>query len=174
MAFVTLPRNDLFALECTTPDPETGAAITNQEPKQPYANSSASQSGPKCKHYRLPHHAKPDKMNLAHKSAEGLGKSSLATYPARAGHVPRKRFAIGVRGNSIHEVTGSESGNDSIASRSGTKCGCLYCSTVPPLRASRRFWNSNHDPAGKRMVRTGPSLRVLRLLEYSTFWLQSR
>ena len=47
--------------------------------------------------------------------------------------------------------------------------GCLYCSTVPPLLASRRFWNSDQEPGGMRTIRTGPSRRVSWRLAYSRF-----
>ena len=37
-----------------------------------------------------------------------------------------------------------------MAPGSGIRCGCLYCSTVPPLRANRRFWNSAQEPSADR------------------------
>ena len=72
------------------------------------------------------------------------------------------------RTSAHHAETGSSGRKLAIASRSGIRCGCLYCSTVPPLRARRRFWNSAQDRRAGGCVRTGPSLRVSRLLSYST------
>ena len=63
----------------------------------------------------------------------------------------------------------SQKVKDSITLRSGIKCGCLYCSTVPPLCANLRCWKSDQDPAVILRTRTGPSRCVDRLFSNSTF-----
>src|SRR5262249_7323092 len=68
--------------------------------------------------------------------------------------------------------TAASSSSTEIDSRnfgSAIRQGCLYCSSEPPVRASR--WRSQwcHSPVGRSWIRTGPSRRLSRLVAYSTF-----
>ena len=90
----------------------------------------------------------------------GLGYHDPADRASRPGSAGPQAWA---------EIRGPWGRKPSIASRSESRHGCLYCSTVPPLRESRRRWKSAQEPAGMRNGRIGPSRRVSRLFSYSRF-----
>src|SRR5262249_62392647 len=57
--------------------------------------------------------------------------------------------------------------------RSGIRQGCLYCSAVPPERASRCRSHCSHAPGGSNSSRTPPSRRGRGRSEEHTSELQS-